>query len=168
MARRARGLTARRVETESRAGMFGDGGGLYLLVADSGAKSWVLRFQLKGRRRDMGLGSAEPFSLAEARERARAMRRLVAEGIDPIEKRRADRVATAIDAATAMTFSDCATAYIAAHRAGWRNEKHAGQWSATLGSYVHPIFGELPVAAVDTGLVLKAVEPIWPTKPETA
>src|SRR3954469_4801330 len=112
MAKRARGLTVRRVETESRAGMFGDGGGLYLLVAHSGAKSWVLRFQLKGRRRDMGLGSAELFSLAQARERARLPRRFVADRIAPIERRRAEQLNEKLDAAKATTFRQCADAYI--------------------------------------------------------
>ena len=151
--RKAAGLTARRVQTEKTPGLFADGAGLYLQVAPTGAKTWIYRFQLAGRRRDMGLGSAEVFSLAEAREKSRLARRLVAEGIDPIDQRRAKRLSAKVDAAKAMTFRECAKAYIAAHRAGWRNAKHAAQWPATLDAYVYPIFGDLPVQAVDVGLV---------------
>ena len=129
---------------------------------------WVYRFQMHGRRRDMGLGPIDLYSLAEARQKALEARKLVAEGIDPIEARQAKRSAAAVDAAKGMTFRACAEAYINAHRSGWRNPKHAAQWPATLDAYVYPHFGSLPVQAVDVGLVLKAVEPIWTEKPETA
>jgi len=162
------GLTARRVETQKLPGLFADGGGLYLQVAPSGAKTWIYRFQIAGRRRDMGLGSAAIFSLAEAREKALAARRLVAEGTDPIEARRAQRLAKALDSAKSMTFRQCAEAYIRAHESGWRNAKHSAQWTATLATYAYPHFGDLPVQEIDVGLVMKAVEPIWSTKPETA
>src|SRR4051794_23823536 len=109
--RRAAGLTARRVETEKRPGAFADGGGLYLEIAKSGAKSWVFRYQIRGRRRDMGLGSVKTFGLAEARERALEARRAVARGIDPIETRRAERGAAAVATAKSMTFAQCAAAY---------------------------------------------------------
>jgi hypothetical protein len=168
MPKRAAGLTARQVESRKRPGLIADGGGLYLQVTPGGAKTWIFRFQIAGRRRDMGLGSATIFSLAEAREKARAARRLVAEGMDPIVRRQAERIARDLDAAKAMTFRDCAERYITAHRAGWRNAKHAMQWSATLETYVYPHFGRLPVQAVDVGLVMNAIEPIWSTKPETA
>ena len=179
MPKRAAGLTVRQVETRKAPGFVADGGGLYLQITPAGAKTWVLRFQIAGRRRDMGLGSASVFSLAEARERAREARRLVVQGIDPIEARRAERSAKALDAAKAMSFRQCAQGYIAAHRAGWRNDKHAAQWGSTLESYVFPVFGDLPVGAVDTALVTKALEqrvpgpdrkptPLWMAKPETA
>jgi len=112
VARRAAGLTARRVQTENTPGLIADGGGLYLQIAPTGAKTWIYRFQLAGRRRDMGLGSAELFSLADARERARLARRLVADRIDPIERRRAERLNEKLDAAKATTFRQCADAYI--------------------------------------------------------
>jgi len=168
MPKRAAGLTARQVETSKKPGLFADGGGLYLQVTESGAKSWVYRYQISGRRRDMGLGSVEIFSLADAREKARTARRLVAEGVDPIDNRRAERTAKAVGVAKTMSFKECADAYIRAHQAGWRNAKHALQWSATLTTYVYPVFGSLPVGEVDVGLVMKAIEPIWSTKPETA
>jgi integrase len=116
----------------------------------------------------MGLGSAAVYSLAEARRKAADARRLVAEGVDPIEQRAALAGNAAASATKAMTFRDCAEAYIQAHRASWRNPKHAAQWPATLSTYVYPVFGAEPVQMVDVGLVTKAIEPIWSTKPETA
>jgi integrase len=132
------------------------------------AKSWVYRFALEGKLHDMGLGPYPDISLAEARERATAQRKMRLDGRDPIEARNASRVAARLNAAKSMTFAKCAEAYIAAHRAGWRNSKHAAQWTATLVTYVNPVFGELPVHTVDVGLVMKAIEPIWTTKPESA
>lgn len=161
-------LTALGVAKLKTPGMYGDGGGLWLQVTGKGGKSWIFRFTLDGKSREMGLGSAITFSLAEAREKALTCRKLCAERIDPIESRNARREAARIEAAKAITFRQCATAYIEAHKAGWRNAKHAAQWAATLNTYAHPAFGDLPVQAVDTALVMKAVEPIWATKPETA
>ena len=108
------------------------------------------------------------YSLADARAKALEARRKRHEGIDPIEVRRAERARQRLDAAKAITFKQCAEAYIASHQAGWRNEKHKYQWPATLNSYAYPVIGPLPVQAVDTGLVLKVLEPIWAKKPETA
>lgn len=161
-------LTALGVMKLKVPGMYGDGGGLWLQVTGNGAKSWIFRFTLRGKSREMGLGSAGTFSLAEARDKALMCRKLCYEGIDPIEARRQQRQAAALESARAMTFRQCAAAYIESHKAGWRNEKHGAQWLATLEAYVHPIFGDLSVQAIDTGLVIKAIEPIWTTKPETA
>jgi integrase len=169
MAVRAIGkLTALKVEKAKEAGMYGDGGGLYLRVTEDGAKNWVFRFMLNGRPRWMGLGPVSLYGLQEARGRARDARRLRHEGIDPIETRRAARLRERLEAAKAMTFKQCAEAYIGSHRAGWRNAKHAGQWEATLTTYAYPAIGALPVQSVDTGLMLKVLEPIWTAKSETA
>ena len=116
----------------------------------------------------MGLGPVHTVSLAEAREKALACRKLRLDGIDPIEQRRAERAGNGSTAAKAMTLPSMRRAYIAAHRAGWRNAKHAAQWPTTLATYVYPVFGDLPVQAIDAGLVMKALEPIWTEKPETA
>jgi integrase len=161
-------LTALRVDKASRPGMYGDGGGLYLRVTDDGAKNWVFRFMLNSRARWMGMGPLHTVSLAEARKRAGEHRLRRHDGIDPIEARRAERRQAQLDAAKAITFKECAEAYIKAHRAGWRNEKHAKQWEATLTTYAEPVIGKLSVQAIDTALVLKVLEPIWTTKPETA
>ena len=161
-------LTTLSVRQQHRRGLFGDGGGLFLQVSERGAKSWIFRFKKDGRLRVMGLGPVHTVSLAEAREEARLCRKARLGGIDPIDARRAGRIEERIEAARAMSFAECAAAYIAAHRAGWRNPKHAAQWPSTLAAYVYPIFGGVPVQAIDTGLVVKAIEPIWTTKPETA
>jgi integrase len=161
-------LTTLSVRQRHRRGLFGDGGGLFLQVSERGAKSWIFRFKKDGRLRVMGLGPVHTVSLAEAREEARLCRKARLGGIDPIDARRAVRIEERIEAARAMSFAECAAACIAAHRAGWRNPKHAAQWPSTLAAYVYPIFGGLPVQVIDTGLVVKAIEPIWTTKPETA
>ena len=161
-------LTALGVARLKTPGMYGDGGGLWLQVSGKGAKSWIFRFALGGKARAMGLGSVGTFSLAEARDKALTCRKLCYEGIDPIEARREKRQEEALESARAMSFRQCAAAYIASHKAGWRNEKHGAQWLATLEAYVHPVFGDLSVQAIDTGLVVRAIEPIWTTKPETA
>src|SRR5262249_16788672 len=120
------------------------------------------------KERYMGLGSLDTVSLADAREKAADCRKLREQGKDPIEVRTAQRASAAAERAKAMTFDQCAERYIAAHRAGWRNPKHAAQWQNTLSTYVSPTFGRLPVQAVDVGLVIKVLEPIWSPKPETA
>jgi integrase len=148
--------------------MHPDGGGLYLQVSASGAKSWIFRFMLDHRAREMGLGPADTIPLAEARKRAAECRRMRHDGIDPIEARRAGRDQKRLEAAKALTFDACAAAYINAHKTTWKNAKHRVQWSNTLKTYASPVFGGLPVQAVDTGLVMKALEPIWSEKPETA
>jgi integrase len=116
----------------------------------------------------MGLGSLDVLNLADARTVALECRRLCHAGIDPMEQRKASRSAAKLIAAQAMTFDDCAGRFIAAHSAGWRNSKHRAQWAATLRTYVTPVFGSLPVHAIDTGLIMRALEPIWTSKPETA
>lgn len=161
-------LTVLKVLRARTPGLLNDGKGLSLRIAGGGTKSWVFRFMLAGRPREMGLGSVADVTLAEARDLARDARRLCKQGVDPIEARRAQRAAQGVERAKTMTFQECATAYISAHRAGWKNKKHASQWQQTLDDYVYPVLGSLPVLAIDTALVMKAIEPIWTKKPETA
>jgi integrase len=168
MARKIGKLSALAVARAKQPGLYHDGSGLYLQVTPSGGKSWLFRFTLNGRSRGMGLGPLEVVPLAEARIQAAACRRLLWENVDPIEARKARRVAAQLDAANAMTFRECAEAYIAAHRDGWRNAKHAGQWVSTLATYAHPVFGSLPVQQVDVPLVMRVLGPIWSTRGETA
>jgi integrase len=160
-------LTVTALAKSKTRGHFGDGGGLYLQVTQGGA-SWVFRYRANGRLREMGLGSFSTIGLAAARERARKAREQRLDGIDPIEERKARRLVAQLDSAKAISFKECGRRYIAAHQMGWRNAKHAAQWGSTLESYVYPILGNLPVQAIDVGLVMKAVEPIWSEKPETA
>jgi hypothetical protein len=161
-------LTALDVTRAKGPSVLHDGGGLYLRVSTTGAKSWVFRFQIDGRRRDMGLGPFPAISLAEARGRAAEHRKQRNDGIDPLAAKADQRQALRLDAARAMTFEKCAEAHIAAHKAGWRDAKHEAQWRQSLTDYVFPVFGALSVQSVDVGLVLKALEPIWTAKPETA
>jgi integrase len=165
-------LTALKVMKVRKAGMYADGAGLYLQVTGDGApflgKSWIFRFKLSGKAREMGLGSLSLVGLAEARVKAVDCRRQVHEGIDPIEARRSERVKVARETAPSLIFKECAQQYIAAHRASWRNAKHAGQWTATLTTYAEPVIGALPVRDIDTALVMKIIKPIWSTKVETA
>ena len=148
--------------------MYPDGGGLYLQVAASGARSWVYRYMLNGRPRYMGLGPFHTVTLADARVKATEARRLRLAGVDPINARDDALGKARLEAARSITFKDAAERYMEAHKAGWRNAKHADQWRNTLSAYVYPVFGALPVQGVDVALVMKVLEPIWATKPETA
>lgn len=152
-----------------------DGGGLQLLVKKSGARSWVFRFMLDGKSRDIGLGAAtgpDSISLAQARDKAIDLRRLVQSGIDPLQERSRMDAESEAEAQAAhiagITFKASAEAYIAAHSDSWKNAKHRAQWPSTLESYVYPVMGNLPVADISTEHVMAVIEPIWKTKPETA
>ncbi|ROT96502.1 site-specific integrase [Altererythrobacter sp. FM1] len=158
----------------AKSGRHADGGGLHLLVKPTGARSWVFRFMLNGRSRDVGLGAAGQggMSLADARDEAAALRLKVKAGIDPLEERGREAAQTLAAAQAAKvagtTFRDVATAYIAVNEESWRNPKHRQQWRNTLDTYVYPVIGDLPVAEVETAHVLKILEPIWKGKAETA
>lgn len=153
---------------------FGDGDGLYLQVAPGDTKSWLFRYTLHSKAREMGLGPiGEPpdgVPLAKARILAGEARALLREGTDPIEARHAARVARRQAEAVAgeRTFRAAATALVASKRTGWRNAKHADQWLGTLVAHVFPEIGDLPVAEVDTAAVLRVLRPIWERVPETA
>jgi integrase len=161
-------LTALKVSRDLEPGMYADGAGLYLQVTSEGAKSWIFRFSLNAKAREMGLGSLSAVSLADARVKAAECRRLRQDGIDPIEARKARRAQAALDAAKTITFKEAAASYIASHKAGWRNAKHALQWGSTLETYAEPVLGGLSIQAIDINIVLRVLEPIWKTKPETA
>jgi integrase len=168
MARTINRLSPRTVAAINMAGMHADGGGLYLQVSRYDTKSWIFRFTLNGRERQMGLGGLNTISLAEAREEAGECRKMLREHVDPIEARNVRRNQQSIESAKAMTFRECAESYIESHRSGWRNVKHERQWGSSLATHVYPTFGDLPVSAVDVGLVMKTLQPIWSTKTETA
>jgi integrase len=168
MARTRDRLSAVKIQGLKNPGYYADGGNLYFRVADGGTKAWMFRFAMHGRKRDMGLGPYPDVSLAKARDLAAECREQIRGGIDPIEARKAQRAADRIAAAKAMTFDECRIAYIASHEAGWRNAKHRQQWTNSLKTCASPTLGRLPVASVDTALVMKVIEPIWRTTPETA
>ncbi|GLI99777.1 site-specific integrase [Sphingobium sp. BS19] len=158
----------------AKPGRHADGGGLHLLVKESGARSWVYRFMLSGKSRDIGLGAAGPdgISLADARDARDALRLKVKAGIDPLEERQREAAETLAAAQAAqvagITFKAVAETYIGANEGSWRNDKHRQQWKNTLATYVYPVIGELPVAEVGTAHVLQILEPIWKAKAETA
>lgn len=168
MARGVNRLTAVQVTRMRGAGRYADGGGLYLQIGPIGGKAWLFRFMRNGRAREMGLGPFPLVTLSEARVAAAEARKLLLAGTDPIEERKARRDRARLENARALTFKQCADAYITAHAPGWRNAKHADQWRNTLATYAYPVFGDLFVQSVDTALVLKALEPIWTAKTETA
>ncbi len=155
-------LTDRTVKA-AKAGAHCDGRGLWLHVSGSGAKKWILRFSFDRRVHEMGLGNAHDVGLADARGKATDARRLAASGVNPIEARRAHARA----AQTAKTFGECADALIQSKRSGWRSEKHARQWAATLETYAKQLRG-MPLADVDTAAVLSVLKPHWQRVPETA
>lgn len=143
--------------------------GLYLLVKQDGAaRSWVLRYSLHGKRREMGLGSFDDVTLAEARAKARAARKQLADGIDPIDERNQALARRKAEAAARTTFAEAAASYIEAHTPTWRNQKHIAQWSATFETYAYPVIGAMPVGDIQTMHVLEVLRPIWATKTATA
>lgn len=168
MARQQLRLTALQVTKLTKPGLYGDGGGLTLQITPAGAKSWLHRYMIGGKPYAMGLGPTHTVSLAEARQKALEGRRLLLDGVNPLLARNRQQVAAKLASSNMMTFDQCAEGYILAQRAGWKNEKHANQWSSTLKTYASPVFGALPVGDVDTGLVVKCLAPIWEKKTETA
>ena len=157
----------------AKPGRHADGAGLYLLVKDSGAKSWLYRATIAGKVRDVGLGSALPgaITLAQARELARDKAREAASGAVPVSdrtKRAKEAKAAQSEQSKAKTFKQVAEGYIDLKESGWRNAKHKAQWRSTLETYAYPEFGNLPVADVTTDHVMDVLRPIWSSKPETA
>lgn len=155
-------LTAAKVRSLKEPGRYGDGGGLYLEVGEGGARKWILRIQQNGKRRDLGLGSANDVTLAEARDAADTMRKQVREGLDPkAEKRKAKKVAP-------PTFRECALQVHKEHAPSWKNEKHGAQWLSTLERHAFPELGDLPVDQITGPMVRDVLAAIWLTIPETA
>ncbi len=167
MARKMNKLSPARVAALVKAGkpgLYGDGGGLALRVGRNGAASWVMRYMVGYRAHEAGLGAAHTFGVAEARERARRMRQMLADKIDPLARKAEEKRAVLAK----VSLKEIATLYIGAHRAGWRSQTHADQWEQSLRDYVLPQLGSMAVNAIVTGDVMKVLEPIWQVKPETA
>lgn len=158
MARAIHKLTDTECKAAAKAGMLGDGGGLYLNVKPSGAKSWAFIWKQNGKRNEMGLGAYPAIKLAKARALAIECRESVAEGRNPISERKKDAV---------PNFGDCADMFLASMEGQWRNEKHRAQWRMTLEQYASPLRSK-SVAEISTDDVLKVLTPIWQTKAETA
>ncbi|MGF9760635.1 integrase arm-type DNA-binding domain-containing protein [Microvirga sp. 0TCS3.31] len=159
MARQLHTLSARTVATLTKPGRHSDGGGLYLNITASGARSWVFMWKTDGKRREMGLGALRDVPLAKARERAAEVRQKLADGLDPIAARD--------NKPKVMTFGEAADALIESMSSSWRNEKHRAQWTMTLTAYCAPLRPR-PVTEIGTEDVLKVLQPLWTAKPETA
>jgi len=170
MARKAKELGALDVNRKTDPGLHFVGGvaGLALQVTPFGARSWILRVMVAGKRREMGLGGFPDVTLAGAKEAARAARLKIREGIDPIEDAKAKRSALYAARAASITFSEAASAYIAVMEAEWTNGKHASQWRNTLSTYAYPVIGNIYVREIEQSHVMRVLEPIWLTKTETA
>ena len=151
-------LSSRTVDT-AKPGKYADGGGLYLIVADSGSRKWVFRFTRNGKAREMGLGAASGSTLADARHKAAEAQRLIADGKDPLSERAKQN--------ETPTFEKMAEEVIASLEQGFRNEKHRKQWRSTLQAYAGPLMA-LKVDAIETDDILKVLSPIWAIKQETA
>jgi integrase len=171
MARGINRLSPSRVRSTKRKGMYPDGLGLYLRVTEGAhgpTKSWLFRYGIGGRERYCGLGPLHTIGLAEAREKAKECRQIILDGGDPIAARKARRSEQWLASAKAMTFEECAKAYIHDHAPTWRSVKSGEQWQSSLKTYVYPIIGKLLVRDISTAEVLRVLEPIWKTIPETA
>jgi integrase len=171
MARLIHKLTEAKIRTLTDIKLHPDGAGLYLQIKPGGARSWIYRFRLNGRTRDMGLGALADVSLVKAREKAGAARALVDDGIDPIEHTRAEAIIPAASKPkrpSSPTFEEVAESYMADRLKRLRSEVHRHQWRQTLVDYVYPVIGQLPVNEIETNDVLAVLKPIWETKCETA
>lgn len=150
-------------------GLHSDGDNLYLSVNSiKNAKSWIFRYSINGKRREMGIGSASLVSLSEAREIAYDLRKLLKSGIDPLEHRKNELLIKAHNKKNEITFQQAAEKYIEAHQAGWSNHKHAKQWQTTLSVYAYPYIGEIPVSEITLQDIIRVLSPIWFAKTETA
>ena len=180
MARQQNRLTAVEVQRKSSPGRYGDGGGLYLQIGPTGAKSWLFRYQFGGKSRRMGLGAVHAVSLKEARERAAECRNRLSEGKDPLEEREGALEAARVEAARSRTFQTYALEYVSQNEPAWRNAKHRQQWRNTLATYVYPKIGDLQIRSINAKLVADVLrqpveakkggmtQPFWIARPETA
>lgn len=168
MSRQLNKLTDRQVRSLEYPNFYSDGGNLYLQVSKSGTKSFVFRYELRGKRRSMGLGPYPAVSLVQARESATRCRQLLQQNVDPLDYKNETEAAERLKAARKMTFDDCAKSYIECKRHEWTNSKHAQQWANTIKTYASPTIGALEVDKIGVADVLSVLEPIWLNKTETA
>ena len=165
MARLIQQLTEAKIRTLTKVGLFHDGSGLYLQIRPGGARSWIYRFRLNNRTRDMGLGALTDVSLVKARDKANAARALVNDGIDPIEHNRAQAVIPAAPKRhSAPSFEECAEAYVTDRLKRLRSGAQRDQWQQTLRTYAYPIIGLMPIDQIETNDVLAVLKPHWESK----
>ena len=141
---------------------------LYLQVKSRTSRSWIVRYTFQGRAGYLGLGGLNKLPLVDARKKAAEALALLGNDVDPVLQKRAAKQRRELEAAKRVTFREAADRYVALHRESWRSEKHRAQWDGTLAAYAFPVIGNLSVSEIDTGLVMRVLEPIWQEKPETA
>lgn len=168
MLRKYNGLNALTVQRLTKPGRYCDGYGLYLQISKTVTKSWLFRFMLRGKSHEMGLGPIALVSLAEAREKVIDLQRILLSGQDPLEQKRIRHRQMVLETANEMSFDEAAAAYIESHSRKWTNQKHREQWENTLKTYASPTIGALAIQKIDTGLIMKVLEPIWARRTETA
>ena len=161
-------LSATKVGNLTERGYYADGGGLYFRVSEFNTRLWAFRYTRAGKAREMGLGTFPDVSLKEARESAAEKRKLLRDNVDPIEQRQAAKSVMIAAREAALTFEQCAVAYIGIKEHEWKNAKHAAQWNNTLSAHAYPIIGSVLINHVEQTHILKILEPLWTTKTETA
>ena len=161
-------LSIKKIAKLTEPGRYGDGHGLYLQVASPTNRSWIFRYERDAKERMLGLGPLHTFTLEEARERARLIRQQLKVGQDPLERRKTEKARRALEVARNKTFKECVEACFNDHSPAWKSAAYRQDWLNTLERYAYPEFGELPVAQIDAGLVLRVLKPLWLTKTKTA
>jgi integrase len=152
---------------EGKRAVLNDGGGLYLSAGSTGTASWVFRYELSDKRREMGLGAVHTFSLGEAREKARLARQQLHRGDDPLTEKRRAKAAEAVSRPVSKPFYYCANEFIKSRETSWRSDKHGRDWESSLGRYARPIIGNMPVSDITTEHVLRILQPHWEERTET-
>jgi len=161
-------LSAQEVSAFTKQGYYADGGGLYFQISRFDTRSWVFRYTRVGKAREMGLGAYPDVSLKDAREAALQARKQLQAHIDPIDHKRAAKSVMVAARESALTFEECAKAFIKSKEPEWKNAKHCDQWRNTLEGYAYPIIGKVLVNDVAQPHVLRILEPLWTSKTETA
>lgn len=170
MPKKAPELSPLQVKRLTKPGVHAVGGvaGLLLQVTPTGARSWILRATVGAKRRDIGLGGFPDVTLAQARDKARAAREQITQGIDPVAERKAAQARLRAEQAKVITFDEAASRCHQAKAHEFRNAKHKADWISSLNRYASPLIGNLPVSEIEHGHIMQILEPIWTTKTETA
>lgn len=160
--------TAIQIKNLKEVGKYSVGDGLYVVIKKQGSKSWIYRYTVHGKQREMGLGPTDEVTLAEARDIASDNRRLIRNGIDPIAKRDQEMMRLRVETARTITFRECSLEFIESQRSAWSNQKHIKTWEGSLQKHVFPFIGDFPIKEVSKDLVVRVLKPIWNSRTETA
>jgi integrase len=168
MARQINILTDRGIKSQVKPGRYADGNGLYLQVGKSGAKSWLFRYMLDSKSREMGLGSIRMETLSQAREKAKYCKNLLRSGIDPIRNRQERVAIEKADNKEMLSFQKCTEGYLKSHSASWKSARHEEIWLSSVKRFAYPIIGSIHVNKIERGHIMRILDPIWREKTETA